>query len=51
MQCALAQAPLKARKLGSGPKSRYPKEEQCLFDEIGEKRSHGLYSLLQSNSS
>jgi hypothetical protein len=36
MQYALAQAPLKARKLGCGAKPQFPKEEQCLFDEICE---------------
>jgi hypothetical protein len=41
MQCALAQAPLKARKLGSVPKPQFPKEEQYLFDAICEKSSHG----------
>jgi hypothetical protein len=37
MQCALAQASLKARKLASGSKPRFPKEDQCLFDGICEK--------------
>jgi len=41
VQYALAQAPLKAKKFGSGAKPQFPKEEQHLFDEICEKRWHG----------
>jgi hypothetical protein len=41
MQYALTQALLNARKLGSGAKHQFPKEEQCFLMKFVEKTSHG----------